>query len=77
VEIPGAATGEVIGHRVSGFRFRVSGFRICWHKPPKGQDGDWLETIPGKSWFVVLRMYGPLEPWINKTWRPGEIELVK
>jgi hypothetical protein len=24
-----------------------------------------------------LRMYGPLEPWIKKTWRPGEIELVK
>jgi len=26
---------------------------------------------------VILRMYGPLEPWINKTWRPGEIALVK
>jgi len=23
----------------------------------------------------VLRMYGALEPWFNKTWRPGEIEL--
>ncbi|MDF7806927.1 hypothetical protein P4E94_05715 [Pontiellaceae bacterium B12219] len=34
-------------------------------------------TVPGKSWFTILRMYGPLEPWINKTWRPGEIELVK
>jgi hypothetical protein len=21
-------------------------------------------------------MYGPLEPWIKKTWRPSEIELV-
>jgi hypothetical protein len=26
---------------------------------------------------VILRMYGPLEPWLNKTWRPSEIELVK
>jgi hypothetical protein len=24
-----------------------------------------------------LRLYGPLEPWFDKTWRPGEIELVK
>jgi hypothetical protein len=24
-----------------------------------------------------LRLYGPLEPWIEKTWRPGEIELVE
>ncbi len=46
-------------------------------KPPKGKESNWLETIPGKSWFVGLRMYGPLEPWINKTWRPGEVELVK
>jgi hypothetical protein len=46
-------------------------------KPPQGEGSNWLETIPGKSWFPILRMYGPLEPWIKKTWRPGEIELVK
>jgi hypothetical protein len=46
-------------------------------KPPQGKKSNWLETIPGKSWFPGLRMYGPLEPWIKKTWRPGEIELVK
>jgi len=46
-------------------------------KAPKGFENNWLETIPGKGWFVVLRMYAPLEPWIEKTWRPGEIELVK
>jgi hypothetical protein len=46
-------------------------------KPPAGKESNWLETLPGKSWFTILRMYGPLEPWINKTWRPGEIELVK
>jgi hypothetical protein len=33
--------------------------------------------VPGKSWFTILRMYGPLEPWINKPWRPGEIQLVE
>jgi len=27
--------------------------------------------------FPILRMYGPLEPWIKKTWRPGEIVKVK
>ena len=46
-------------------------------KPPAGYENNWLETIPGKGWFVALRLYGPLEPWIEKTWRPGEIELVK
>jgi len=46
-------------------------------KPPAGFENNWLETVPGKGWFVALRMYGPLEPWIEKTWRPGEIELVE
>ena len=45
--------------------------------PPKGSENNWLETIAGKGWFVALRMYGPLEPWIEKSWRPGEIELVE
>ncbi len=46
-------------------------------KAPDGKTGNWLATMPGKSWFMILRMYGPLEPWINKSWRPSEIEQVK
>jgi hypothetical protein len=43
---------------------------------PEGFEKNWLQTIPGKSWFVILRMYGPLEPFLDKTWRPSEIALV-
>jgi hypothetical protein len=39
-------------------------------------ENNWVQTIPGKGWFMILRLYGPLEPWFNKTWRPGNIELV-
>ena len=46
-------------------------------KAPKGWESNWLETVPDKSFFVALRMYGPLDPWINKTWRPGEVEPVE
>jgi hypothetical protein len=46
-------------------------------KPPKGKEGNWLQTIPGKSWWLALRMYGPLQAWIDQTWRPGEIEFVE
>ncbi len=46
-------------------------------KAPTGKENNWLQTVPGKSFFVILRMYGPLEPWLNKTWRPSEIELAK
>ena len=46
-------------------------------KAPEGNKNNWLETVPGKSWFCILRMYGPLESWMDKTWRPSEIEPVK
>jgi hypothetical protein len=44
---------------------------------PGGREDNWIETVPGKAWFAILRLYGPLEPWFDKTWRPGEIELMK
>jgi hypothetical protein len=44
---------------------------------PAGHEANWVQTIPGKDWNAILRAYGPLEPWFDKTWRPGEIELVK
>jgi hypothetical protein len=44
--------------------------------PPAGKEANWLQTVPGKGWWLMLRLYGPLEPWFDKTWRPGEIELL-
>jgi hypothetical protein len=46
-------------------------------KAPKGKENNWVQTVPGKGWFVLLRLYGPLDPWFDKTWQPGEFELVK
>jgi hypothetical protein len=34
-------------------------------------------TMPDKGWFLILRLYSPLEPFFAKTWRPSEIEPVK
>jgi len=44
---------------------------------PKGKENNWIETVSHKSWLPVLRLYGPLEPWFDKSWRPGEVELIK
>jgi len=44
---------------------------------PKGHEKNWIQTVPKKSWFLVIRFYGPLKPFYDKTWKPGEIELVK
>ena len=39
--------------------------------------GNWIQTMPGKGWFTLLRLYSPLEPFFTKEWRPSEIELVQ
>ncbi len=46
-------------------------------KAPPGKESNWVQTNPGKSWCTILRLYGPLEPWFNKTWKPGDIEVVE
>jgi hypothetical protein len=46
-------------------------------KATKGKKANWIQTVPGKGWFCVLRLYSQTEAWFDKTWRPGEIELVK
>lgn len=68
-----------VGSQDKGIEKNADGSFDIYFGPtaPAGKEGNWLATIPGKSWFTILRMYGPLEPWINKTWRPGEIELAK
>jgi hypothetical protein len=42
-----------------------------------GKESNWIQTVPGKGWFTLLRLYGALDPWFDKTWRPGEIELMR
>jgi hypothetical protein len=44
---------------------------------PAGQENNWIQTNPGKGWNVILRLYSPLKPWYDKTWRPSEIERVR
>ena len=68
-----------VGSQSKGFKQNADGSYEVYFAPeaPAGKEGNWMQTIPGKSWFAILRMYGPLDPWINKTWRPSEIELVK
>jgi hypothetical protein len=48
----------------------------AWFGPivKPGKENNWVKTIPGKGWFMILRLYDPLESGFNKSWRPGDIE---
>ena len=44
---------------------------------PKGHEGNWVQTTKGKGYNVLLRIYGPLDAWFDKSWMPGDFEEVK
>jgi hypothetical protein len=59
-------------------KINADGSATVWFGPkaPEGNQGNWVQTMPGKGWNVLLRLYGPLEPWFDKSWKPGDFEEV-
>jgi hypothetical protein len=46
-------------------------------KAPAGQARNWLATVPGKGFFVILRLYGPTEAALDNSWKPGDVSKVR
>ena len=42
-------------------------------KAPKNKEKNWIQTVPGKGWFVVFRFYGPLKGYIERSWKLDDI----
>ncbi len=57
----------------------ADGSYTMWFGPkaPAGREGNWIQTMPEKSYCVLLRLYGPLQPWFDKTWKPGDFEILE
>lgn len=68
-----------IGSQTKGIVVNPDSSVDLWFGPtaPAGHESNWVQTVPGKGWNVLLRLYGPLQPWFDKTWKPGEFELVE
>jgi hypothetical protein len=43
---------------------------------PKGHEKNWIQTVPGRAWYVYLRLYGPLEPYYDRSWLLPDVEPV-
>jgi hypothetical protein len=47
-------------------------------KPPAGKpEANWIQTLPGKGWFTYFRLYGPTQPYFDRTWVLPDIVLLK
>ena len=59
-------------------KVNADGSVTVWFAPtaPKGEEANWVQTTPGKGFNIILRLYGPLEPWFDKSWKPGDLEPV-
>ncbi|WP_082492326.1 DUF1254 domain-containing protein [Leifsonia sp. Root4] len=57
------------------FQAEADGSYVLWFgaSAPAGKESNWIPTLPGKSWWPVLRLYGPLEPWFDMSWQLPEI----
>lgn len=43
---------------------------------PAGAESNWLQTVPGKGWFPILRLYSPKAEFFDKSWQPSEMEVL-
>jgi hypothetical protein len=44
--------------------------------PPQGEKS-WVKTKPGEGFFMYFRLYGPLEPFYDKSWKVNDVVKVK
>lgn len=60
-------------------KLETDGSATVWFgpTPPEGHETNWIRTMPCKGWNVLLRLYGPLEPWFDTSWKPGDVQPVK
>jgi hypothetical protein len=46
-------------------------------KAPEGKEKNWLATVSGRGYFILLRLYGPTEPALTRSWKPGDVVSVR
>jgi hypothetical protein len=67
-----------LGSQSGTVQTNEDGSTDIWFGPtaPEGKENNWLQTIPGKGWWTILRLYNPEQAFFDRTWRPSEIEVV-
>jgi hypothetical protein len=63
---------------LSGLARSADGAIDLWFgpEPPAAGETNWIRTIPGQGFFAMFRLYGPLEPLFDGSWKLADIEKV-
>ncbi|UNK72058.1 DUF1254 domain-containing protein [Microbacterium sp. H1-D42] len=70
-----SAPYPAVASHAEELQIEADGSFVIWFGPsaPEGKESNWIPTLPGKSWWPLLRLYGPLESWFDMTWQLPEI----
>lgn len=68
-----------ISSRLEGLQTNKDGSVDLYFGPkaPTGKKNNWVQTNAGESFFLYLRLYGPLKPFINQSWPMNKVERIK
>ena len=44
--------------------------------PEGAPETNYLRTVPGKGWFTLLRLYSPKKAFFDKSWLPGDFQIL-
>jgi hypothetical protein len=44
---------------------------------PTNGTKNWIRTVPGKGYFVILRLYGPEQEFFDKAWVPDDVKKIQ
>lgn len=46
-------------------------------KVPQGYESNLIRTVPGKGFTLIFRLYAPLEPYFDQSWKLNDLEKIK
>jgi len=64
---------------VQGFDKNADGSITIYIGPdaPKGEEKNWIKTIPGQGWFSYFRLYSPTKSFFDGSWVLPDFKEVK
>ena len=65
--------------RNTDLKFNSDGSIDLFFSPeaPDKMKSNWIQTVPNKGWFLLLRLYGPTNAYFDQTWKPGNLTLIE
>jgi hypothetical protein len=45
-------------------------------RAPSQRKKNWVQTLENRHWFAYVRLYGPMEPYFDKSWSMDDIQIL-